>query len=95
MGFHFEENGDPEAEGGIGKPRFAWAAMACGLDFCGEDGGGGGELGAKEVLGGGAGWQDRDAVAEGGIGREKEVDVGGLERIGGRAKFRERNCRRS
>ena len=39
IGGHFEEDGDPEAEGFIGEPGFTLAAVACGLDFGGEDGG--------------------------------------------------------
>jgi hypothetical protein len=34
-GGNFEKEGDPEAEGGIGKPRLARATVAGGLDFGG------------------------------------------------------------
>ena len=54
IGGHFEEDGDPEAEGFIGEPGFALASVACGLDFGGEDSGEGGcrgrWSGAEEVL---------------------------------------------
>jgi hypothetical protein len=42
----FEKERDPESEGGVGEPRLAWATVAGGLDFGGENGGGGGERGA-------------------------------------------------
>ncbi len=86
IGGHFEEDGDPEAEGFIGEPRVALAAVSCGLDFGGEDGGeGGGECrwgGAEEVLGGGSGGEDGDTVTERVIGGEEEIDLGDLEGVG-------------
>ena len=77
VGGHFEEKGNPEAEGFFGDPGFALAAVAGGLDFGGEDSGGRRELSAEKVLGGSTRRQDSDAtVEEGGNG---EVDVGDLE----------------
>ena len=77
VGGHFEEKGNPEAEGFFGDPGFALAAVAGGLDFGGEDGGGRRELSAEKVLGGSTGRQDSDATVEG--GGNGEVDVGDLE----------------
>ena len=77
VGGHFEEKRNPEAEGFFGDPGFALAAVAGGLDFGGEDGGGRRELSAEKVLGGSTGRQDRDATVEG--GGNGEVDVGDLE----------------
>ena len=93
VGGHFEEKGNPEAEGFFGDPGFALAAVAGGLDFGGEDGGGRRELSAEKVLGGGAERKKSDATVEG--GGNGEVDVGDLERIGRGGGFRGRNCRRS
>ena len=77
VGGHFEEKGNPEAEGFFGDPCFPLAAVAGGLDFGGEDSGGRRELSAEKVLGGSTRRQDSDAtVEEGGNG---EVDVGDLE----------------
>ena len=72
--------------------------MAGGLDFGGKNGGWGGEGGAEVVLGRGKRGYDGNAIAEGGGGREKEVDLSGLEGVGRvlpRGGIRERNCRRS
>jgi len=94
----FEKEGDPEAEGGVGEPRFARATVAGCLDFGCENGGGGGERGAEMVLGGGEGGDNGDTVAKGGGGGEKEVDLSDLEGVGRvlpRGGIRERNCRRS
>ena len=77
VGGHFEEKGNPEAEGFFGDPGFALAAVASGLDFGSEDGGGRRELSAEKVLGGSTGRQDSDATVEG--GGNGEVDVGDLE----------------
>ena len=77
VGGHFEEKGNPEAEGFFGDPGFALAAVAGGLDFGGEDGGGRRELSAEKVLGGSTGRQNSDATVEG--GGNGEVDVGDLE----------------
>ena len=77
VGGDFEEKGYPEAEGFFGDPSFALAAVAGGLDFGGEDGGGRRELSAEKVLGGSTGRQDSDATVEG--GGNGEVDVGDLE----------------
>ena len=77
VGGHFEEKGNPEAEGFFGDPGFALAAVAGGLDFGGEDGRGRRELSAEKVLGGSTGRQDSDATVEG--GGNGEVDVGDLE----------------
>ena len=52
---NFEEEGEPEAEGGMGVPRVARAAAAGRLNFCGEDCGGSWEGGAEVILGGGNG----------------------------------------
>ena len=93
VGGHFEEKGNPEAEGFFGDPGFALAAVAGGLDFGGEDGGGRRELSAEKVLGGGAERKKSDATVEG--GGNGEVDVGDLEWIGRGGGFRGRNCRRS
>jgi hypothetical protein len=86
IGGYFEKNGDPEAEGFIGKPGFALASVACGLDFGGEDGGKGGERGrwsrAEEVLGGGSRGKDGDTVTERVIGGEEEIDLIDLEGVG-------------
>ena len=97
-GGNFEKERDPKAEGGIGKPWFARATVAGGLDFGCKNGGVGGERGAEMVLGGGDGGENGDTVAKGGGGGEKEVDLSGLERVGRvlpRGGIRERNCRRS
>ena len=97
-GGNFEKERDPKSEGGIGKPWFARATVAGGLDFGCENGGGGGKRGAEMVLGGGDGGENGDTVAKGGGGGEKEVDLSGLERVGRvlpRGGIRERNCRRS
>ena len=93
VGGHFEEKGNPEAEGFFGDPGFALAAVAGGLDFGGEDGGGRRELSPEKVLSGGAGRKKGDAAVEG--GGNGEVDLGDLERIGRDGGFRGRNCRRS
>lgn len=73
--------------------------MAGGLDFCGEDGGWGGEGCAEVVLGGGKRGYDGNAIAKGAGGGQKEVDLSGLEGVVGRVLprggIRERNCRRS
>ena len=69
------------------------AAVAGGLDFGGEDGGGRRELSPEKVLSGGAGRKKGDAAVEG--GGNGEVDLGDLERIGRDGGFRGRNCRRS
>ena len=86
IGGYFEEDGDPEAEGFIGEPRFALAPVACGLDFGGEDGGKGGERGrwsrAEEVLGGGSRGKDGDTVTERVIGGEEKIDLIDLEGVG-------------
>ena len=89
---NFEEEGDPEAEGGMGVPRVARAAATGRLDFSGENRGWGRKRGAEVILGGGNGGKDRDAGTKGRCRGKKEVDVCGLEGIGG---FRGRNCRRS
>ncbi len=94
-GREFQKEGDPKAEGCVGYPRFTGAAVAGGLNFCGEDCGGCGEGGAEMILGRGERGEDGDSVTEGGGGREKEVDVCGLERVGERSGLRGRNCRRS
>ena len=91
-GREFQKEGYPKAEGCVGYPRFTGAAVAGRLNFSGEDCGGSWEGGAEMILGGGERGEDGDSVTEGGGGREKEVDVCGLEGIGG---FRGRNCRRS
>ena len=93
VGGDFEEKGYPEAEGFFGDPSFALAAVAGGLDFGGEDGGGRGKLSPEKVLSGGAERKKSDATVEG--GGNGEVDVGDLERIGRGGGFRGRNCRRS
>jgi len=93
VGGHFEDKGNPETEGFFGDPGFALAAVAGGLDFGGEDGGGRRELSAEEVLGGSTGSKKGDAAEEG--GGNGEVDVGDLERIGKGGGVRGRNCRRS
>lgn len=86
IGGHFEEDGDPEAEGFIGEPGFTLASVSCGLDFGGEDGGEG--IGrrrwseAEEVLGGGSGGEDGDTVTERVIGGEEEIDLVDLEGVG-------------
>ena len=89
---NFEKEGDPEAEGGMGVPRVARATAAGRLDFSGENRGWGRKRGAEVILGGGNGRKDRDAGTKGRCRGKKEVDLGGLEGIGG---FRGRNCRRS
>jgi len=97
-GGNFEKERDPKSEGGIGKPWFARATVAGGLDFGCENGGGGGKRGAEMVLGGGDGGENGDTVAKGGGGGEKEVDLSGLKGVGRvlpRGGIRERNCRRS
>jgi hypothetical protein len=94
----FEKEGDPEAEGGVGEPRLARATVAGGLDFCGEDGGWGGEGCAEVVLGRGKRGYDGNAIAKGAGGGQKKVDLSGLEGVGRvlpRGGIRERNCRRS
>jgi len=93
VGGYFKEKGDPEAKGFLGDPSFALATVAGGLDFGGEDGGGGRELSAEKVLSGSAGKKKGDAAVEG--GGSGEVDLGDLERIGRSGGFRGRNCRRS
>ena len=96
-----EKEGDPEAEGFFRDPGFASPAVAGGLGLGGENGGGRGEGCAKVVLGGGEGGNDGRAVAERGGGGEEEVDLSGLEGIGGVGRVlpeggvRGRNCRRS
>ena len=92
VGREFQKEGYPETEGCVGYPRFTGAAVAGRLYFCSEDCGGSGEGGAEVILGGGNGRKDRDAGTKGRCRGKKEVDLGGLEGIGG---FRERNCRRS
>ena len=47
------------------------------------------------ILGRGERGEDGDSVTEGGGGRQKEVDVCGLERVGEKSGLRGRNCRRS
>ena len=97
-GREFQKEGYPKAEGGVGYPRFTGAAVAGGLNFCGEDCGGSGEGGAEMILGRGERGNDGDAVAEGAGGGEKEVDLSGLKGVGRvlpRGGIRERNCRRS
>ena len=94
-GREFQKEGDPKAEGCVGYPRFTGAAVAGGLNFCGEDCGGSGEGGAEMILGRGERGEDGDSVTEGGGGRQKEVDVCGLERVGEKSGLRGRNCRRS
>ena len=94
-GREFQKEGYPKAEGCVGYPRFTGAAVAGGLNFCGEDCGGSGEGGAEMILGRGERGEDGDSVTEGGGGREKEVDVCGLEKVGERGGLRGRNCRRS
>jgi hypothetical protein len=106
-GREFQKEGDPKAEGCVGYPRFTGTAVAGGLYFCGEDCGESGEGGAEMILGRGERGEDGDSVTEGvwgGLvvgwtdgagGREKEVDVCGLERVGQKGGFRGRNCRRS
>ena len=49
----FEKEGDPEAEWGVGKPRFARATVASGLNLGGEDGRWSGESGPEVILSGG------------------------------------------
>jgi hypothetical protein len=93
VGGDFEEKGYPEAEGFFGDPNFPLAAVAGGLDFGGEDGGGRRELSPEKVLGRGAERKKSDATVEG--GGNGEVDVGDLEWIGRGGGFRGRNCRRS
>jgi len=102
IGGYFEEDGDPEAEGFIGEPRFALASVACGLDFGGEDGGEGGGRrrwsGAEEVLGGGGRGEDGDTVTERVIGGEEEIDLVDLKGVGVAREgggLRVRNCRSS
>ena len=62
------------------------AAVACGLDFGGENGGQGAGRGrwsgAEEVLGGGGGREDGDTVTERVIGGEEEIDLVDLEGVG-------------
>jgi hypothetical protein len=86
IGGHFEEDGDPEAEGFIGEPGFASASVACGLDFGGEDSGEGGGgrrwSGAEEVLGGGSRGEDGDTVTERVIGGEEKINLVDLEGVG-------------
>jgi len=89
---NFEKEGYPKAEGCVGYPRFTGAAVAGRLNFCGENRGWGRKRGAEVILGGGNGRKDRDAGTKGRCRGKKEVDLGGLEGIGG---FRGRNCRRS
>ena len=93
VGGDFKEKGDPEAKGLFGDPSFPLAAVAGGLDFGGEDGGGRRELSPEKVLSGGAGRKKGDAAVEG--GGNGEADLGDLERIGRDGGFRGRNCRRS
>ena len=94
-GREFQKEGDPKTEGCVGYPRFTRAAVAGGLNFCGEDCGGSGEGGAEMILGRWERGEDGDSVTAGGGGRQKEVDVCGLERVGERSGLRGRNCRRS
>jgi len=91
-GREFQKEGYPKAEGCVGYPRFTGAAVAGRLNFCGEDCGGSWEGGAEMILGGENGREDRDAGTKGRCRGKKEVDLRGLEGIGG---FRGRNCRRS
>ena len=91
-GREFQKEGYPKAEGGVGVPRVARATAAGRLDFSGENRGWGRKRGAEVILGGGNGRKDRDAGTKGRCRGKKEVDVCGLEGIGG---FRGRNCRRS
>jgi len=65
VGGHFEENGNPEAEGFFGDPSFALATVAGSLDFGGKDGGGRRELSAEKILGGGTGRKKGDTAVEG------------------------------
>ncbi len=86
IGWYFEEDGDPEAEGFIGEPGFTLASVTCGLDLGGENGGEGGGRGrwsrAEEVLGGGGCGEDGDTVTEMVIGGEEEIDLVDLEGVG-------------
>ena len=91
-GREFQKEGYPKAEGCVGYPRFTRAAVAGGLNFCGENRRWGRKRGAEVILGGENGRKDRDAGTKGRGRGKKEVDLGGLEGIGG---FRGRNCRRS
>ena len=91
-GREVQKEGYPKAEGGVGVPRVARAAATGRLDFSGENRGWGRKRGAEVILGGGNGGKDRDAGTKGRCRGKKEVDLGGLEGIGG---FRGRNCRRS
>lgn len=91
----FQKKRDPKSEEVFRKPSVAGATMAGGLNFSGEDGRGGGKASAESVLRGRTGFKNSGPLVEGGGGREEEVDVGGLERIGEGSGFRGRNCRRS
>jgi len=91
----FQKNGDPKSKWVFRQPRFSGASVAFGLDLGSQDCRCGWKLGAENFLRRGAGFEDRRALVEGGVGREKEVDPSGLERIGEGGGFRGRNCRRS
>ena len=91
----FQKNGDPKSKWVFRQPRFSGASVAFGLDLGSQDCRCGWKLGAEDLLRRGAGFEDRRAAVEGGVGREKEVDVSGLEGIGEGGGFRGRNCRRS
>jgi hypothetical protein len=91
----FQKNGDPKSKWVFRQPRFSGSSVAFGLDLGSQDCRCGWKLGAENLLRRGAGFKDRRTAVEGGVGREKEVDVSGLERIGEGSGFRGRNCRRS
>ena len=91
----FQKSGDPKPKWVFRQPRFTGSSVAFGLDLGSQDCRCGWKLGAEDLLRGGAAFEDRCALAERGVGREKEVDVSGLERIGEGGGFRGRNCRRS
>ena len=91
----FQKNGDPKSKWVFRQPRFSGASVAFGLDLGSQDCRCGWKLSAENLLRRGAGFEDRRATVERGVGREEEVDVSGLEGIGEGRGFRGRNCRRS
>ena len=91
----FQKNRDPKPKRVFRQPRFSGSSVAFGLDLGSQDCRCGWKLGAENLLRRGAGFEDRRATVERGVGREKEVDVSGLEGIGEGGGFRGRNCRRS
>jgi hypothetical protein len=92
---YFQKNGDPKAKWIFRQPRFSGSSVTSGLDLGSEDCRCGWKLGAENLLRRGAGFKDRRTAVEGRVGREKEVDVSGLERIGEGSGFRGKNCRRN